>query len=151
MKDWREKDWRASRNDPVDELREADLLLSKADALLRRHQAPDQPGPTDAPDDIPLLTDVVEDLAFDPGSEPVPAAAEGNGVALAELLVDLDTELAREIEFWFSNELPQLVASELDRFSENLRKEALAHMRATLIPSLSERIANRLDRGTRSR
>ncbi|HRP74435.1 MAG TPA: hypothetical protein PK725_01965 [Rhodocyclaceae bacterium] len=151
MKDWREKDWRASRDDPEAELREADLLLSKADALLRRHQVPGQTGPTDTSDDLPLLTDVVEDLAFDPGSEPEPVAGQGNGVALAELLVDLDTELAREIEFWFANELPQLVASELDRFSENLRREALAHMRATLIPSLSERISNRLDRGSRSR
>lgn len=144
------KDWRASRDDPEAELREADLLLSKADALLRRHQVPDHAGPADAPDDLPLLTDVVEDLAFDPDPE-AESADQSHSVALAELLVNLDTDLAREIEFWFANELPQLVASELDRFSENLRREALAHMRATLIPSLSERISSRLDRGTRSR
>ncbi len=147
------KDWRAPRRiDPEEELREADLLLRKADALLRRHQVPSPPAAAGtAPDDLPLLTDIVEDLAFDsqPVAEPVVSGGEpqvANGVKLAELLVDLDTEIAREIESWFANELPQLVAGELDRFSENLRREALAHMRATLVPALSERIANRLDR-----
>ncbi len=142
------KDWRAPLDDPEAELREADLLLRKADALLRRHQVPGERDPAAAPDDLPVLTDVVEDLAFDPGHDTEAVADHGNGVELAELLVGLDTELAREIEFWFANELPQLVAAELDRFSESLRKQALAHMRATLIPSLSEQISSRLDRKT---
>ncbi|MBI1906592.1 MAG: hypothetical protein HYS20_10220 [Rhodocyclales bacterium] len=155
-------DWRKPTDDPADELKEADILLEKADALLRRHKIRDNKS-ADAPapdDDLPVLTDVVDDLMiepllrFDASAEPVartpptdsrvaPAAPPATGVSveLTELLVNLDTELAREVENWFADELPQLVTRELDRFAQRLREEATAHMRATLIPALSERIA----------
>ncbi|HRP96724.1 MAG TPA: hypothetical protein PL143_10770 [Rhodocyclaceae bacterium] len=144
------KDWPPRPTDPGHELEEADILLRKADALLNRHRS-GEAAHADAAggaDDIPILTDVVPDFA----KRSLPAerrAASPQGIELAELLVGLDTELAREIETWFANELPQLVTRELDRLAAKLREEAIAHMRATLMPTLSERIAKRLGRAPR--
>lgn len=161
-------DWRKPTDDPADELKEADILLEKADALLRRHKAKEDKNPT-APspdDDLPVLTDIVDDLMIepllrfdtppDPAPQPPrpetrPAAAApplpaGMSIELTERLVNLDTELAREVENWFADELPQLVTRELDRFAQRLREEAIAHMRATLVPALSERISVLLER-----
>lgn len=154
-------DWRKPTDDPAEELKEADILLEKADALLRRHKVKDYktpPAPSD--DDLPVLTDIVDNLMIEPllrfdapppPSQPfhtetrsapeAPPPSTGVSVELAELLVNLDTELAREVENWFTDELPQLVTRELDHFAQRLREEASAHMRATLIPALSERIA----------
>lgn len=141
------KDWPPRATDPEHELEEADILLRKADALLNRHRN-GETAHADAAggaDDIPILTDVVADFAKrSPPAEPLSASEQG--IELAELLVGLDTELAREIETWFANELPQLVTRELDRLAAKLREEAIAHMRATLMPTLSERIAKRLGR-----
>jgi hypothetical protein len=155
-------DWRKPTDDPTDELKEADILLEKADALLRRHKLrEDKHANVPSPDDdLPVLTDVVDDLMIEPllrfdtpadpfartrpansGVAPEAPPATGVSVELTELLVNLDTELAREVENWFADELPQLVTRELDRFALRLREEASAHMRATLIPALSERIA----------
>jgi len=146
MKDWPDLHFGM---DPDPDLEEADALLEKADALLRKHRHTGHAETAaDPDDDLPILTEIVED--FDtPGKTPhadVPPVPN----ELAEFLIDLDTELAREIELWFANELPQLVANELDRMSERLRTEALGHMRATLIPALSERIAARLDKPRKS-
>jgi hypothetical protein len=127
------------------ELEEADILLRKADALLGRHKGTDTRPVDDGDeaDDIPILTDVVAGFVPRTG-QPGPHAAHRESIEMAELLVGLDTELAREIETWFAEELPQLVAGELDRLAAKLRAEAIAHMRATLMPALSERIAKRL-------
>lgn len=133
-------------DDPDEELKAADLLIRKADALLRKHKAP---GPVEddggtVEDDIPILTDVVEDFVQSSTVAPDPQAHTAQRVELAELLVGLDTELAREIEAWFAKELPQLVTRELDRLAGRLQEETLAHMRATLIPVLAEHISRRL-------
>ena len=56
-----------------------------------------------------------------------------------------DTLIAHEVETWLSNELPQLLSRELDKLNERLRIETLAHLRATLLPTLSAHIASRLD------
>lgn len=66
--------------------------------------------------------------------------------ALIEELVELDTEIARSVEAWLVEELPPIVARELDSLAERIRIEALAQLRATLLPSLSERIAHRIDK-----
>lgn len=146
MKDWPDLYFGM---EPDPELQEADSLLEKADALLRKHRHSGYPGIGSDPDeDLPILTEVVEH--FDEQDTIVPADLPPAPVEVAEFLIDLDTELAREIEFWFANELPQLLSSELDRVSERLRTEALGHMRATLIPALSERIAARLDKPGKS-
>lgn len=133
------------------ELREADVLLHKADALLRRHRlTPVRADPEDDAADIPILTDVVEDFDLaPPPPEPAPTLDPGTPVEsdeTIELLVSLDTEITRELEAWFASEMPQLVSREFDRFSERLREEVMAHVRATLLPTLSERIAERLSR-----
>lgn len=151
MKDWANLHFGM---DPDAELQEADALLEKANALLRKHrptgQAPLAPDPDD---DLPILTEIVEDFApldtppvVTTNDAPGDHATSDRSIELAEFLIDLDTELAREIELWFANELPQLVANEMDRMADRLRIEALGHMRATLIPALSERIAARLDK-----
>lgn len=138
------------------ELREADLLLNKADALLRRHRlTPIRPDPEEDYADIPILTDVVEDFDLEPPLlEPPPTLDPATPVESDEMiehLVSLDTEISRELETWFASEMPQLVSREFERFSERLREEVLAHVRATLLPALSERIAERLSRGTHKR
>lgn len=156
MSDWRNDSRPSTGIDPDADLREADELLLKADALLRKHSRTqshaEAPKPVGTPltladndEDLPILTEVVDDY-------PTPSAKPASGVAiqpvpveLAEYLVGLDTELAKEIESWFSTELPQLVAREFDAMSARLRVEAIAHMRATLVPALSDRIAARLD------
>jgi hypothetical protein len=153
--------WRPSGSDPEAELKEADLLLQKADALLRRHNVRIEPqiqADPDPDEDLPLLTDIVDHLEVEPllrldpapspTSEPVsspePASVAHSPVELAELLVTLDTALAREIEAWFATELPQLVEREFASLAQRMQAEALAHMRATLLPELSERISKLL-------
>lgn len=66
-------------------------------------------------------------------------------MAMAEQLIALDAQMAQALEAWLGNELPQLVASELDGMVERLRVQALAHMRATLAPELSGRISEVLE------
>lgn len=123
------------------DLAEADALLQKADALLRRHRfGATEPSPGTIDDDLPILTDIIDEL---PAGED--QSSTTRHVSLAEQLVELDTELNREIETWFARELPQLLASELEILSGKLREKALAHLRATLLPTLSARIASRLD------
>jgi len=155
------------RIDPDDELKVADALLDKADALLRRrHKAPDLPEPDTfvalEDEDLPVLTEVVDPSDLPDALRAAAAARRGPEVApagmraapsqqLAERLVGLDTEISREVEAWFATEFPQLLARELDRLSERLQEETLAHLRATLLPSLSERISQRLEPGPATR
>lgn len=72
------------------------------------------------------------------------------GMHVAEHLIELDAYIAQTIEAWVSNELPQIVASELDGLVERLRVQTLAHMRATLIPELSEKLSETLDASVNS-
>lgn len=153
-------DWPPPPDDPDAELQMADSLIGKADALLRRHRSADTPpSVTDDTDDLPILTDIVVDFddsipllsertmpqadALQPA--PLPSATEDDRARLVEHLVQIDTVITREVENWLSTELPQLLSREFDSLSARLRTEALAHLRATLLPTLSEHIANRLD------
>ncbi|AWI81761.1 MAG: hypothetical protein CVU19_14870 [Betaproteobacteria bacterium HGW-Betaproteobacteria-13] len=166
MNEWSPRDESADA-----ELELADSLIGKADALLRRHHGTNTPPasaaanePNDDSDELPILTDVV--LDFDESipllSEvaqlqqntlaPAPAAAASqtglsiqDRALLVEHLVEIDTLIAHEVETWLSNELPQLLSRELDKLNERLRIETLAHLRATLLPTLSAHIASRLD------
>lgn len=152
-----------------DLLDKADALLRRHRAdLLAAPPTPAEGGSDD--DDLPILTEIVSDFgdglpvltdsidtlappapAFVPPAPvtatPAAAAAQATtpGVLLAEQLIELDTEIAREIETWLAAELPQIVARELDSLGERIRVETLAHLRATLLPELSARIARRLD------
>jgi len=150
--------WIRTRLDPEAELKAADVLLNKADALLRRHKGGEREPDVEVSleeEELPVLTDVVQDFdgalpvlggevaasAAAPQATPPPAP----DIEMAELLIDLDTEIAREVEAWFANELPQLLSRELDRLADRLRAEALAHLRATLLPALSQHISHRLE------
>jgi hypothetical protein len=101
-------------------------------------------------EDLPILTEVVDDdeltVATDivPPFVPPPPVPEET-VELAEALVRLDSEVARAVESWFSNELPQLLTRELDKLSDRLQEEAIAHLRATLLPTISEKISRTLE------
>ena len=64
---------------------------------------------------------------------------------LAERLVELDTEIAREIGNWIAAEMPQILARELDQLATRLQTEMQSHLRATLLPSLSARVGSLLD------
>lgn len=204
-------DWPPYSRD--DELERADELLNQADALLQRHRgsldSPPRHSPTEqrdgqpqaaesgrAPggedDELPILTDVVDDfefdeawqpaidarpLDFDASPSPSPAAAVSSAAmlspqafgsltgvapslspstrgaaphghereALAQQLVALDTQIAREVSAWVASELPQIVERELDQLAGRLQAEFQAHLRATLLPELSARIGALLD------
>lgn len=120
----------------------------------------------DEGDDLPILTDVVDeriepyigesmtpiilepvsgDIAPEPGIPLPEAPCSQPADLLAERLVALDTAINRHIEEWVNNELPQLVSRELDDLAERLRQAAAAHLRATLLPALSAEIADTLD------
>ena len=132
-----------------DELKTADALLDQADALLHRHRGAASlmtaSGDDLAADDLPLLTEVVEEPAPAPPTEPLIPSPADTQAALAERLVVLDGLIAREVEAWLSDELPQILTAELDRLAERLRAQALAQMRATLLPALSQRISDTLN------
>lgn len=136
---------------------EGDRLMSKADALIQRHAGF---AATPEVDDLPVLTDIVDDRIepFIGESAPVvlqpvesePTIAETpsvgfDGADLSQRLVALDTAISRHIEEWVANELPQLVSRELDELAERLRIQATAHLRATLLPLISAEIAETLD------
>ena len=52
------------------------------------------------------------------------------------------TRRSREIDEWAARELPQIIARELDRLGERIQGEALAHLRATLLPGISARVSS---------
>ena len=143
------------RLEPDDDLKAADLLLGKADALLKRHRGaePRLPEPEEEvsleDEEIPVLTEVVAPEDLPAGlSVPRPPQPKRPASALAEQLISLDTEIARAVESWFAAELPQLLRRELDKLSARLQEEALAHLRATLLPTLSEHISRSLEKNT---
>lgn len=176
--------WSRPRGNETDEeLKAADMLLDKADALLRRHRGmePQHASQPEADvfisleeDDLPLLTEVVDPSELPapasaqtsistpapiptpaqapaPGPEPEPRSATTHVQPvsqLAEQLISLDTEIARAVESWFAAELPQLLSRELDKLSARLQEEALRHLRATLLPTLSEHISRSLEKNT---
>lgn len=163
-----------------DDLERADDLLGQADALLRRHrgqsdmEAPrhaQEPDPAFDDDDLPILTEIVDDLdlaqawpahkAADAAAASiffmppapataVPAAGQGAHRAavaqhLAEKLVELDTEIARKVADWVAVEFQQVLDRELERLGERVHAEMLAHLRATLLPELSAHVSTLLD------
>ena len=177
------KEWPPSPRD--DDLERADDLLGQADALLRRHrgqsdmEAPrhaQDPDPAfDDDDDLPILTEIVEDLDLPPTwsghkaadaaaasifhTRPAPAPAvttadqAGHRAAVAQLLaeklVELDTEIARKVADWVAVEFQQVLDRELERLGERVRAEMLAHLRATLLPELSAQVSTLLDDSAR--
>ena len=173
-----------------DDLERADDLLGQADALLRRHRGQadmeaqshthaheQDPDPAfDDDDDLPILTEIVDDLDLPPTwtehkvanaaaastfiTPPAPAAvvsASDQAVHraavaqhLVEKLVELDTEIARKVADWVAVEFQQVLDRELERLGERVRAEMLAHLRATLLPELSAQVSTLLDDSTKA-
>ena len=129
-----------------DELKTADALLDQADALVHRHRGAASlmtaSGDDLAADDLPLLTEVVDEPLVSVAAEasPQPPAQ----VDLTQRLLALDGLIAREVETWLADELPQILTTELDRLAERLRSQVLTQAHATLLPTLSERILGAL-------
>lgn len=77
-------------------------------------------------------------------------AIQNAAMSMSEHLITLDAYIAQAIEGWLAKELPQLIASELDAFTHRMRERATAHMRATLMPDLSEKLSAILDEALKS-
>ncbi|CAG1000186.1 hypothetical protein RHDC4_03123 [Rhodocyclaceae bacterium] len=114
---------------------DGDELLQKADALMRRrsfvagaNEAPEEPAATPAaPDDVPVLTEVVE-----PNAGLLPEAAD----APPEKIASLRNSLAFELETWLDEELPQHVMRVLDGLTDQLIIQLSLKARADLLPRL---------------
>lgn len=68
-------------------------------------------------------------------------AVQAAAAAMSERLIELDAQIAQGINQWLNKELPPLIATELLGVAERLRVQTAAHMRATLLPELSEQIS----------
>ena len=66
-------------------------------------------------------------------------------MAMSEHLIELDAYIAQSIDQWMSTELPQIISTEMTSMVDRLRSRANAHLRATLIPQLSEKLSSVLD------
>ena len=113
-------------------------LFDQADALMRRRRvfvagaaAVDADGAA-PPDDLPLLTEVVD-------VEPVPPAAEVEALAhdlLARLLDERRTALALAMETWLDEQLPQLIIRAMDGITDHLVTLLTVRARQDLLPRL---------------
>ncbi|MDR1063826.1 MAG: hypothetical protein LBL48_07850 [Azoarcus sp.] len=74
------------------------------------------------------------------------AALDTRVQAVAEELKQLDAFIVGEVETWMREELPALFTREIAKLNERLRTEAVVHLRTTLLPRLSEHIAEQVDK-----
>jgi hypothetical protein len=128
----------------------SDDIFGKADALMKRRAfvaGGAQPAPP--PEDIPVLTEVV-----DP-SQAVPAlsaalsgspGAENLAARMHELLDPLPPDIARAVENWLVATLPRLVAKRLDGIAEQVAEEVGAALRETLPLLISDLIRSAQER-----
>lgn len=72
-------------------------------------------------------------------------AAEAASMQMSEHLIQLDAFIAQAVDGWMARELPQIISGELDSLVERLKTQAAAHMRATLLPEISDRLSLLLD------
>ncbi|MDQ7990375.1 MAG: hypothetical protein REI09_12135 [Candidatus Dactylopiibacterium sp.] len=77
-------------------------------------------------------------------------AVQGAAAAMSERLIELDAQIAQSLNDWLARELPPIIALELQGLAERLRVQTAAHMRATLLPELSEQVSKVLESALRS-
>jgi hypothetical protein len=77
-------------------------------------------------------------------------AVQSAASAMSERLIELDGQIAQSLNQWLAKELPPLIANELLGLSERLRVQTAAHVRATLLPELSEHISLVLESAIKS-
>ncbi|MBL8503751.1 MAG: hypothetical protein JNL78_09960 [Rhodocyclaceae bacterium] len=128
----------------------SDDVFGKADALMKRRAfvaGGAQPAPP--PEDLPVLTEVV-----DP-SQAVPAlsaalsgspGAEDLASRMHELLDPLPPDIARAVENWLVATLPRLVARRLDGVAEQIAEEVGAALRESLPLLISDLIRSAQER-----
>ncbi|MCX9157625.1 hypothetical protein OPU71_15975 [Niveibacterium sp. 24ML] len=120
--------------------------------------APISPPPPQAAPSAPVVTLVEPDPAIIAAAAEHAASAAAQAardeamvqaqaarMRMAEQLIEFDAHISQTLEAWISNELPQIVAAEVDGMVERLRMKTLAHMRATLVPDLSHKLSELLD------
>lgn len=128
-----------------------DDVVHKADALMKRHRAfiaggAQAPQP---PDDLPVLTDVVDPSQAAPALAAALAGSPGAGDLagrMHELLDPLPPDIARAVENWLVATLPRLVARRLDGMAEQIAEEVGAALRESLPLLISDLIRSAQER-----
>jgi hypothetical protein len=128
----------------------SDDVFGKADALMKRRAfVAGGAQPAQPPEDLPVLTEVV-----DP-SQAVPAlsaalsgspGAEDLASRMHELLDPLPPDIARAVENWLVATLPRLVARRLDGVAEQIAEEVGAALRESLPLLISDLIRSAQER-----
>ncbi|MBK9394117.1 MAG: hypothetical protein IPN40_09590 [Uliginosibacterium sp.] len=72
-------------------------------------------------------------------------AIQHAAMSMSEHLITLDSYISQSIEGWLAKELPQIISTEMEAFITRLRQQTTNHMRATLIPDISEKLSSILD------
>jgi hypothetical protein len=122
---------------------ESDPLLQKADALMQRHRA-FAGGGAAAPgaDDVPVLTEIITADQRPAGGAPAPTATAKFDEAMVEamlrerldkVLPALRRQVAHELDAWFDEQLPKIVMSLLDGFTDRLVGQISAQARGDLM------------------
>lgn len=119
-----------------------DPLLKKADALMQRHRSFAGNGAAaPAGDDVPVLTEIVGDDARSSPEAVAAQEAELDEAAiesivrerLQQVLPTLRRQVAHELDAWFDEQLPKIVMSLLDGFTDRLVGQISAQARGDLM------------------
>ncbi len=119
-----------------------------ADAAAAATESVTEPPADSAPvvvEPDPAIIAAAAEAAAKAAREEASIQAQAAQMRMAEQLIEFDAHIAQTLESWISNELPQIVAAEVDGMVERLRIKTLAHMRATLVPDLSQKLSGLLD------
>lgn len=122
-------------------------VLGKADEFIRRRRAQlggaalEAPLPaTAAEDDIPTLTEIVDNASLPVNPAAPEAAAQKSGR-------DINVEVARELEAWLDENLPQVVVHVMDGITDKLIQQVHDSARADLLPRLRRALREDADAG----
>lgn len=111
-------------------------VINQVDALINRHRALPA-GQMQGDEDIPVLTEVVDLLT-------------GNIAESVDSTPDIQAEmraaLARELEAWLDEKLPEAVLRVLDGLSDQMISQVAAQARLELLP----RLKSTLESGSKS-
>jgi hypothetical protein len=119
-------------------------VFGKADALMKRRAfVAGGAQPVPPPEDVPLLTEVVDPSQAVPALSAALAGspgAENLAARMHELLDPLPPDIARAVENWLVATLPRLVARRLDGVAEQIAEEVGAALRESLPLLISDLI-----------
>ncbi|MGC3963131.1 MAG: hypothetical protein QM803_07315 [Rhodocyclaceae bacterium] len=119
-------------------LRAQERAIEEAVARAREALAVEHAGAIDAArSEAAASARPSEEVIADIHREARQAASEQMG----ERLIELDAYIAQAIDGWIARELPQIISGELDALVERLRIQTTAHMRATLLPEISDKLS----------